>query len=177
MIEKIKQNIWKISFKKFGSNVYLIVNNKLNKKILIDTSSRWNKRELVLALKELKIDIKDINAVLLTHWHFDHVGNLELFKNAEIFISDIEIKNFKLNKLNVKFKKLGKEIFGMKVIETPGHTAGSVCFLFDDVLFSGDTLFDVGYGRTDLATGSDQDMKKSLRMLKEIKYEILCAGH
>ena len=56
------------------------------------------------------------------------------------------------------------EIGGIKfsVIFTPGHTAGSCCFLFGDVLISGDTLFYGGYGRTDFPTGSFDDIKKSI---------------
>ena len=55
----------------------------------------------------------------------------------------------------------------MKVIHTPGHTAGSVCYYFEQekILVAGDTLFFRSYGRTDLATGSDRDMFDSLAKL------------
>ena len=63
------------------------------------------------------------------------------------------------------------------IIKTPGHTRGSVCFLYEDVLFSGDTIFHNGIGRTDLPGGSETEMKNSLEKLKKIDYKILCPGH
>ena len=54
---------------------------------------------------------------------------------------------------------------------------GEVCFLYRGVLFSGDTLFYDGHGRTDLETGSKEEMKRSLEKLKRVKYDVLCPGH
>ena len=61
---------------------------------------------------------------------------------------------------------IGKNIF--KVITTPGHTPGSFCLLGEKVIFTGDTLFLDGYGRTDVPGGSEIEMKKSLTKLKQI---------
>ena len=66
-------------------------------------------------------------------------------------------------------------------MHTPGHTAGSVCYYYEDqgVLFAGDTLFFRSYGRTDLPTGNDRDMVTSLtRLLTELPDDVtvLC-GH
>ena len=65
-----------------------------------------------------------------------------------------------------------------KVLHTPGHTPGSVCFLCGDLLFSGDTLFAGSCGRTDLPGGSWKDMTASLRRLAELEgdYTVL-PGH
>jgi glyoxylase-like metal-dependent hydrolase (beta-lactamase superfamily II) len=74
--------------------------------------------------------------------------------------------------------KWGK--FELEFIHTPGHTKGSVCILEkkSGVLFSGDTLFaDGNYGRTDLLGGSQEQMDKSLALLKTIDYKVLCPGH
>ena len=59
------------------------------------------------------------------------------------------------------------EIGGMQftVLHTPGHTPGSVCYLTQDSLFSGDTLFSCGYGRTDLPGGNEREMHASLKRL------------
>jgi len=66
----------------------------------------------------------------------------------------------------------------MKIIETPGHSKGSICIIHDGVLFSGDTLFHRGtIGRTDLPGSSEKEMQKSLAKLRKIKYEILAPGH
>ena len=53
----------------------------------------------------------------------------------------------------------------IQVIHTPGHTPGSVCLLIGDTMFSGDTLFQMSYGRIDFPTGSGQDMLASIKRL------------
>ena len=72
----------------------------------------------------------------------------------------------------VKFKAI-------KIVQTPGHTRGSLCFYIpkEKILFSGDTLFDNGIGRTDLPTSQSKKMQSSLNKLKKLNYKILCAGH
>ena len=103
MIKKIKQNIWQLCFRSFGSCVYLV---KLrNNRIIIDTGSPLNKKELISDLKELKINHLEIDILILTHNHWDHTGNIELFKNAKIYASKLEFSSEKIldiNKLNIK---------------------------------------------------------------------------
>ena len=170
MIQKIKNNIWQIAFDLFGSCVYIIkIRNQI---IAIDTGSEWNKEELKKELKKLKINPKEVDIVILTHNHFDHTGNIELFKNAKVYGSKGDFKSKKvldINKLKIK---------EFKIIKTPGHSKGSICILYNGVLFSGDTLFhNNGIGRTDLPGGSEKDMKNSLKKLSKINYKILCPGH
>ena len=160
MISPITKNTYKLYFDTFGSNVYIL---KLDKNILIDTSSKDNEQELLNDLKELNLSPKDIDIILLTHTHWDHNGNLNLFSNAKVYskenISDLSLPN-------------------LKVIKTPGHTKDSVCFLYKDILFSGDTMFNNGYvGRTDFQESEPDKMLVSLDNLKKIKYKILCPGH
>ena len=50
----------------------------------------------------------------------------------------------------------------VRVIHTPGHTAGGVCYVAEDCIFSGDTLFELSYGRTDFPTGSFKELKNSV---------------
>ncbi len=160
MIKNIKENIFQLCFNKFGSCIYLIKHKAGN--ILIDTSTKENKQQLIEDLKQLDINPKDIDIILLTHRHWDHIGNLDLFK-AKIYDS----KN--INKL--------KENISIKIIKVPGHTSDSLAFLYKKVLFSGDTLFFQGIGRTDLPESQPQNMRKSLQKLSEQDYEILCPGH
>lgn len=161
MINKIKENIWQIYFKNFGSCVYLI--NLNNKIILIDTSSKQCTTELQTDLKKLKISPNQIKTIILTHNHYDHVENLNLFQNAQIYFA----KN--INTLPIK---------ELKIFHTPGHTQEDICILYQDVLFSGDIIFHNGYvGRTDLPESNSKEMQKSLEKLKKIKYKILCPGH
>ncbi len=66
----------------------------------------------------------------------------------------------------------------VKVLHTPGHTPGSVCYLIEGELFTGDTMFDYGWGRTDLPGGNEEQMAASLRRLAPIVREKgLHAGH
>lgn len=157
MINKISEDVFQLIFKKFGSCVYIL---KLKEGIfLIDLSTKENKNEFIKDLKSLGIKNSDVKGILLTHKHFDHIGNIDLFKNTKV-----------LTKKEI-------EKLGIKVFKTPGHTKDSVCFLYKKILFSGDTLFHNGIGRTDLPSGNKEEMKKSLDFLKKLNYEILCPGH
>lgn len=165
MINQIKQNIYQLHFKNFGSCVYVL---KINKKIiLIDASSKQAQGELLENLKTLKIKPEEVSIIILTHNHYDHIQNLELFSNSKIYSAE------KLNE-----KSIIKEIPEMKIIETPGHTPESKSYLYQDILFSGDTLFHNGFiGRTDLPGGSEEKIRQSLKKLAKIEYKILCPGH
>jgi len=170
MTQKIKPNIWKFSFKKFGSYVYLI---KLNKKnILIDTSSPQNVEQLKKELKKLKLNPEDIDVVILTHNHWDHTGGILLFLNSEIYGGKRDFPEKKV--LNINKLKIPE----FKIIKTPGHSKGGICILYKNILFSGDTLFHRKLiGRTDLPGSSKKEMKNSLKKLSKLKYKILCPGH
>ena len=189
MIKQIAENVWKFYYHNFGSNCYLI--RAENKKILIDTSSSANKGSLEADLRGLELDVSDIELVLLTHLHYDHVGNLDLFKNAKIYASAQEIKDLKkspslavlgnhdeLRKMNLL--EAGKlKLKAFRLVMVPGHTSGSIAFYMpkEKILFSGDTLFDEGIGRTDLPTSNAGKMEKSLAKLGKLGHRILCAGH
>ena len=182
MIEKITDNIWKVAN---DSNIYYLKEEKM----LIDCGNREFLAQIKQDIKKL-FNPEAIRIVLLTHFHCDHVGCVDLFHNATFYASDICIDNFHkvakglvfdekiiqiLKKIDIKpFKKLDN----FEIIETPGHTGGSVCFLYKNkILFSGDTLFRNGFGRVDLPTSNPVDMKFSLAKLKRINYEVLCSGH
>lgn len=165
MIKKLKEDIWRLSFEKFGSCVYLIKNNKKN--ILIDVSSGEARNELINDLRELGVKPADVHVIILTHLHWDHIDNLDLFFNAKIYNPE---------KLNEKSEI--KELPKLKIISTPGHSPEGKTFLFKDILFSGDTLFDNGYiGRYDLPGSSKEELKKSLNKINKLKYKILAPGH
>lgn len=192
MIRQLADKIWQLYFSKFGSNVYLL---KIEEKepILVDTSSRENRTELVNDLEKIGLQPEDIKKILLTHLHTDHIGNLSIFSKAKIYASKVEIDTFTKSPLQVTLDNEAlNEIKKVKLlplsqlkldyllcIPTAGHTAGSVCFYLpkEKVLFSGDTLFEEGVGRTDLPTGSLVSLESSLKKLKKLKYKLLCPGH
>jgi hydroxyacylglutathione hydrolase len=172
MIIQRKKNLWQFEFDLFGSSVYLFKTQ--GKNILIDTSSLLNRSELIEDLKKIGTPMEKIDIVILTHSHFDHMENMCLFKNAKIFGSK---KDFSQKDI-IDIKKI--KLSGIKIIETPGHSKGSVCAYFpkEKILFSGDTIFfDNGIGRTDFSGGSEKEMESSLKKLKKLKYGYLCPGH
>ncbi len=140
-----------------------------------------------------------VEAILMTHLHFDHFWNIEDYiskfncdvyvcAGAEIKFEDYEkngsllVRNQitrKIQPKNVKYyqNELKFNNFDVKIYFTPGHCGDCVCILIDDCLFSGDTLFAEGIGRTDLFDSSDDDMKKSLQTIRAINFEKLYPGH
>ena len=173
------------------TNCYIIENE--NKAIVIDPGD-----EAGMLLDYLKD--KEVPYVLLTHSHFDHIGGVPAFKKAKgskIIIHKNEMplyekseylaamygfQSAKMPKPDIFLDKEGKldfiDGFDISVLETPGHTPGGVCYIFNDFLFSGDTLFKGSIGRTDLPFADDDAMKLSLRKLKSLdkNYKIM-PGH
>ncbi len=172
----------------FGVNTYLII--KDDKAILIDPG---------MDLDLSYLSNYNITDILITHAHIDHIDGIKHFKNANIYISkEDEVKlydsslslysmmnmktPFKENTLNIKTVKDGDLLYlldiNIRVISTPGHTNGSVSYLVNNILFSGDTLFKNSIGRTDFPTGNMIDMKNSLAKFAKLKTEIIVyPGH
>ena len=161
MINKIKDNVFQLHFRQFGSTAYIIKLN--NQNILIDTSSKINQQPLIEDLKELNLTPEDITILILTHSHWDHNENQELFTKANTY------SNSTIDALDIP---------EFEIIKTPGHTPDSFCILYSDILFSGDTIFhEGGRGRTDLEGGNETQILESIENLKTIDYKILCPGH
>jgi len=185
MITQISKNIWKLDA---DSNIYFL---DFDKKILIDTGRR-SKRNLLETYLSKVVNFDDIEIVIFTHLHYDHIGNFDLFKNAKFYASKKEIADFKESKnnvvldesiaaiFNVELNALPEEIAGLKVIETPGHTGGSICLWYEKekILFTGDTIFNKRItGRIDLPTSEPREMTKSIMKLLEYNCKIICPGH
>lgn len=173
----------------FGSNTYILTADNKNA-VIIDPSEPS-------VINALKLNNLECKHVLLTHGHFDHVGGCGvLYENgARIYCGEEEKEHifgkeylgifggvhvpefeiFKTFKDGETFEACG---MSFKVINTPGHTAGSVCFIAENNLFSGDTLFRCGAGRCDLPTGNVAKLLESLKKLSALDgdYNVYC-GH
>ena len=142
-----------------------------------------------------RIGGRKVAAVLLTHGHYDHTGALSAFHDVPIYIHLKDAPMLNDNRLSIgelmgdraerpaatHHMKEGDtvEAAGLKlrVMETPGHSMGSVCLLDDKQIFTGDTLFDGDYGRTDLPGGSATLMRSSLKRLFELHGYRAYPGH
>ena len=136
-----------------------------------------------------------VKKLILTHCHFDHVIYANLIKKkygAKIYASEKCALNLKKPKvsnplLEWEFEivevdeiiKDGDKIGDLAVLETPGHTDGSICLYHPEkkILFSGDTLFHEGFGRTDLPTGNEKKLICSLERIKKINPLHVFSGH
>ena len=128
-------------------------------------------------------------AILLTHCHFDHVGavkDLAAQFDCKVFLDKKELTlppmltNGPLYYTDGYADGDTLTLAGIpiRVLETPGHTPGSVCLLMEDTLFSGDTLFAGSCGRTDLPCGDARAMRDSLRRLAALSENYrVCPGH
>ena len=170
-----------------ATNTYLL--SEGNDVIVIDPASKPEK------MIE-KINGRNLLAVLLTHGHFDHIkacdGLFEkygcpiyLHKDDEELARDkysgadfglVSYISCPIEELKEGKMKIGP--FEFEVIFTPGHTPGSVIFVFDHHIFTGDTLFAGSVGRTDLKGGNGRMLKESLKVFKSFNGEyFILPGH
>lgn len=171
-----------------GENTYIIHNN--NECLLIDPGS--DKGPDVQAVKQA-IGSNKLVGIICTHNHFDHIGGIHHF-DVPIYMHQEDIKTIKDQKVwaelmintnitipktilpTTEQMKIGS--FEFSVIHTPGHSKGGVCFLFDTVIFTGDTLFKETYGRTDIPHSSREEIIKSLKLLATLNEELVVyPGH
>lgn len=179
-------NITKLVLGLYETNCYIIEEN--NHVLIIDPGKKPER--IIAAIGE-----KQVDGIVLTHGHFDHIGAVDDLMNyygiAAYVDRDDEIllnnpynkmagysgKVFhKVNYLHDGINKLGN--FSFKVIKTPGHTDGSVLILIENHLFTGDTLFKESVGRTDLYLGNNAKLIQSLKLIKTLDPDyIIYPGH
>lgn len=174
-------NIHELVVGPLKTNCY-IVTSDMNHAVIIDPG--FDAEKIIAKIRELEAKPKFI---LLTHGHFDHIGAVNAIKKtfpeikSVILAEDEDIcldPSLISKEIGVVTKpdmlfadgdivKLDDLTF--KFMATPGHTKGCACIIVEDKIFSGDTLFARGYGRTDLYGGSTRDMKNSLKKIGAIE--------
>lgn len=183
MIHKIKNKI-KSDIDNFRANTYLITSK--SGAILIDAGATLENVKNVMET----LNITAINAILITHTHFDHIFCLDDYLkefNCKAYVSFDGISNLYDSRLNlstmvapfiIKSKNIvglddGQEIIfeDLKVdcISTSGHSNSAMCFIIDEFMFTGDTIFNGCIGRLDLLDSRIDDMRESLAKISKIK--------
>lgn len=152
-------------------------------------------------LEQLKLSGLMLDGIILTHGHFDHILSVDALRResgCKVFIhqndadimpyaeknaflrmfsnQDCEFPHADMTLKDGDILPLGDE--KLTVIHTPGHTAGSVCFLGDGFIVTGDTLFKSSYGRCDLYSSNEADMVDSLQRLRGYDQKlVIYPGH
>ncbi|UBH12287.1 MBL fold metallo-hydrolase [Macrococcus armenti] len=178
------------------TNCYILENE--SERLIIDPGSEHER-----IIEAMRASDKKVAGILLTHAHFDHIGAIDAISdyfNCDVYMSEIEkyfltdpekngsakfiqygiepiTVNAKPKYLNTGHNVLGTFTFDVK--HTPGHSPGSLSFIFDDFAIVGDTLFKEGIGRTDLYEGNTSQLLNSItRELLSLRDDvIICPGH
>ena len=180
----------------FTTNCYLITNEDTKETLIVDPSIEHEKIDAQIAAHGLKPV-----AILLTHGHFDHIlaaGPIAAkekipvyaYKGENALMQDPHANRGSLPGPDCVLTAdcevsegdtLELAGFSIRVLYTPGHTAGSCCYYLPEegVLFAGDTLFRLSYGRTDLPTGNPGQIVQSVRrLLSELPEDtVVLPGH
>ena len=142
-----------------ATNCYLVEREGL--RVLIDPAED---SEPLASFVGASVDI-----VLLTHGHFDHVGGAWACGGAKVMMHEADLPHvdrfYPDHGPIDRYLAEGEEVGGLRVLHTPGHSAGSVVLAADGALFVGDLLFAGSIGRTDLPGGSPRKMEASLRRI------------
>ena len=159
----------------FASNCYIVGSESDNEGMIIDPGA--SAKQILSTVKELGLNIR---LIVLTHGHMDHIGAVKGVKQAtgaEVAIHTDDAKFLRRLSLstiyNFSFPSTPDRLLGdgdsidvgdlhFTVLHTPGHSPGGICLLGHGVLFSGDTLFNYGIGRTDFPGGSHSQLMNNI---------------
>lgn len=165
-----------------GANCYIVKDEESGEAAVIDCGA-FN-GELKKALRD---DVGRVKYILLTHGHFDHVlgvPELRRLTGARVLIHENDADCLYDERRSLIFRHapgtqelinadgflrdgdvLSLGSLEIRVIHTPGHSKGSVCFICGDCIFTGDTLFCKAFGRTDFPDGDMRDLRESIKRL------------
>lgn len=166
-----------------ANNCYLLTDEQSGKSALVDCTEASGKMLEFIGDAQLEY-------ILLTHGHFDHIGGVAEIRDqfgAKIVIGKPDAGMLSSGRLSLAAFSfthqnnteaditvedgdtltLGDTV--ITVMATPGHTKGGVCYIADDVIFTGDTLFCGDCGRTDFPGGSSEEIRQSLKRLASLE--------
>ncbi len=172
-----KMEIKQLMVGNLGTNAYIVGNSE--KVFIVDPGGS---PELI----KNQVNGRTVEYILLTHSHIDHIGALneikELYPAAKVAIHESGLELLKDPSRNLSMMMGAMYVYSkeidliltdnmdinfldkkIKVLHTPGHTPDGVCFLIDNNLFSGDTLFKLSIGRTDFPGGSYEQLIKNIK--------------
>lgn len=164
----------------YQTNCYIVGSEAHNHVVIIDPGAEGS--QLVQLLQDRQLEPQ---AILLTHGHSDHIGAVqalvdtykipvyihkrdkEFLSNSELNLSAFNGLHFTVSCDDLREVKQGDQLvfddIAFKVLETPGHTPGGICFYQPGLVFVGDTLFRDSVGRTDFPNGSFEDLIASIK--------------
>ncbi len=160
---------------RFASNCYIVGSESGKEGMIIDPGA--STKQILSDVEELGLNIR---LIVLTHGHMDHIGGVKGVKEAtgaEVAIHADDVRFLRRLSLSTVYNlsfpsppdrllRDGDSIdigdLHFTVLHTPGHSPGGICLLGHGVLFSGDTLFNYGIGRTDFPGGSHQQLMNNI---------------
>ena len=172
----------------FGENMYILIDEETKKCAVVDPGGASDK-----ILNYIKVNSLELEYILLTHGHGDHIGAVNTIKsrtNAKVVAHNDEQELLNDNRKNLSYsmhcgpQELNADIYvhdkeklelgnlKLSFIHTPGHTKGSMCIRVNDDMFTGDTLFAGSIGRTDFYSGDYKQIEKSLKKLSKFEDKV-----
>ena len=195
---ELAPGIYQFHGEKPGSHVYLIKGDTKN--VLIDTGVASKFHVFKRRFAELDMHIEDVNLIVLTHEHYDHIGATAFFhRTAVVAAHRLAANKLELQDEFVTFRKYRDESskpfwvdiwledgsiidlgnYELQIIHTPGHTSGCIC-LYEPragLLFTGDTVFSGGTLSEIAVGGNVSDYVNSIRRLSNLKMNQFYPGH
>jgi hydroxyacylglutathione hydrolase len=196
-VVELVPGIYQLRGEKPGSHVYLIKGHTKN--VLIDTGVAGKFPVLKRRLAELSLHVRDVNLIILTHEHYDHIGATAFFHRTAVVAAHrlaankLELQDEFVTLLNrdQPSKPFWVDVwledgsiidlgnYELQVIHTPGHTSGCICLYEprEGLLFTGDTVFAGGILSEIAVGGNVSDYVNSVRRLSTLKMKQLYPGH
>lgn len=170
--QSIELKVIKTKKQSFINYCFCIINPKCATTVFIDPA--WEKDKFTDFLEQQNLELK---AIFLTHHHLDHshlANELAIDFNCPVYISEHEALTYQFTCANLHTINAEQNVLripnaiNIRLIHTPGHTLGSICYLTNKWLFTGDTLFIEGCGMCSGKAASAKQLFHSLQLIKSL---------